>query len=149
MKDKIEKIIDEDVKVEKTPTLESPPNSIVANVTGTVDGKMQPLRGIRPAFRVPRIIPPELNYEGGSVLALLFKVFERQQYVNEGLIGDIIYGFSACGIPTEMTVQGLDDLNRKGYLKFQAKDNTYVSIYDDQAGGAWVRYQPKLLNMLN
>ena len=149
MKDKVEQIVNEEVRVEKTPTLETPPNTVVANVTGVVDGKMQPLREVRPIDKTPKIVPPELNYQGGATLSLLFKVFEKRKYVKEGLIGDIIYGFDACGIPTEATIQGLDNLNKNGYIRFQAKDNAYVSIYDDRAGSAWVRYQPKLLNMLS
>lgn len=148
MKDKIEAILDENIKPERTPVLKSSPNSIVANVTGVVDGKKQLLRDIKPvgANAYTPLIPVDLDYPGGIVYSLLLKTFMKQGFVKEGLIGDVIFGFEACGIPPDLTIQGLANLNKNGYVKFQAKDNTYVSIYDDASGGAWVKYLPKLLN---
>ena len=149
MMDKVEKITQEEVKVEKTPTLESSPNNLVVNVSGEVDMKMQPLRDVRPVIHAPKVIPGDLDQAGTMVMALLFKVFERQQYIKEGLIGDLLFGFDQCGVPSDMSIMGLKDLNKKGYIKFQAKDNTYVSIDSDKAGSAWIKYMPKLKSLIS
>ena len=43
---------------------------------------------------------------------------------------------------------GLQQLENLGYLKFQAKDGSYVSAESDKIFSAWVRYTPKLMEMV-
>jgi hypothetical protein len=86
--------------------------------------------------------------EAQIVMHALFECFGRQQVVQEGLIGDLMWGFAQTGIPDKATWIGLCDLHKLGYVKFQAPDNTFVSADSDLIGKAWVRYQPKLLEMV-
>lgn len=144
----VREIIGNEVKVEKTPVLEKPKHNVVANVSGVVDGKKQPLKDIgvfdgAGNFHISGA-PKEVN----DVLAMLMSCFARQGHIREGLIGDMIWGYQQVGYPPQRTVTGLSGLEKLGYVKFQAPDNTFVSIDSDKAGKAWIRYQPKLLQLL-
>ena len=118
------------------------------SVTVTVDAKRQELRKLRQFTAmfgaVPSVLPPAAQF----VLTNLMSCFNKSQNVSEGLIGDILFGFEASGIPTEQTLQGLHQLERAGFVRFQAKDGTYVDISSDLIGSAFVRYQPLLLDLV-
>lgn len=141
-------IIGKEVGVENTPVLEKPRHNIVANVTGVVDGKKQPLREIGLFDGAGNFHLSGTSKEANDVLAMLISCFSRQKCVNEGLIGDMLWGYKQVGYPLERTLKGLKDLEGLGYVKFQAPDKTYVSIDSDKAGKAWIRYQPKLFELL-
>lgn len=120
-----------------------------------VDNKPQLLRHLRPYFLMELQIPMTLPVEAQIVLKLLFDCFSKHQVVAEGLIGDLMWGFEQVtlpppltNIPAGLTLNGLCQLERAGYIKFQAKDGAYLGPGDDQLGGSWVRYQPKLLGMI-
>jgi len=120
-----------------------------------VENKPQLLRQLRPYYLMELRIPGTLSVEAQLVLKLLFDCFAKHQFVAEGLIGDLMWGFEQVTlppplphIPPELTYNGLCQLERAGYIKFQAKDGAYLGPGDDQIGGAWVRYQPKLLEMI-
>jgi hypothetical protein len=121
-------------------------SSLTAEIV--VDPTPQPLRVLRPFARSCLQIPSLLKEEAQIVLQALFSCFEKQEAVKEGLVGDLIWGFCQCQIPVRLTVVGLQELERQGYVKFQAPDNTFVDLTTDQAAKAWVRYQPKLLEMI-
>lgn len=123
----------------------------VMNLEVTVDScAPQPLRVLRPFESMVLRIPQGLPSQATIVLQLLFSCFEKAQVVSEGLIGDMLWGFAqlAQPIPPELTLTGLRQLERRGFLKFQAKDNEYISLDSDQASSAWIRYQPKLLELV-
>jgi hypothetical protein len=114
------------------------------------DIKMQKLRKIRSFEAASLYVPGNLSAEGQIVLKCLFSCFERQDSVQEGLIGDLIWGFQQVSppIPPACTLKGLEDLRVRGYIKYQAPDNTYVDLKSDAVEKSWVRYQPKLLEMV-
>lgn len=119
----------------------------------TVDGidtTPQKLNAIRPYNAMTLQIPLNLNPIAAMVLQLLFSCFEKQGTVSEGLIGDLMWGFAQVEppMPPEATFRGLVELYRKGYVKFQAPDNSFVSPESDAIERSWVRYQPKLLSMV-
>jgi hypothetical protein len=64
----------------------------------------------------------------------------------------LVWGFaqadSEIPLPPALTVAGLAELERLGYIKFQAKDNSWTTMQSDAIEGAWVRYQPKLLELV-
>ena len=113
-----------------------------------VDTTPQALRKIKPYFSSSKSIPTSLPAESQIVLHALFSCFEKQQRVEEGVIKDLVWGFEQGGIPPECSMLGLTQLQGKGYIKFQAPDNTFVTILSDQLGECWIRYQPKLLEMI-
>lgn len=144
----VREAIGKDVAVDKTPALERSPNQLVANVTGVVDGKVQPLlnKGEFHGASIPHIpgAPKEVN----DVLAMLVQCLKQNKHVQEGLIGDVLWGFQQVGYDPLNTYTGLAGLEKLGFIKFQAPDNAYVSLDSDQAGKAWIRYQPKFYAML-
>jgi hypothetical protein len=137
-------------RLEDLPVIRGKKPFQVGHISTTVDGKMQELRKLRPYHRMILHIPPSLPTEAQIVLHSLFQCFEKAGHISEGLIGDLLWGFAQTTppVPPELTLRGLWDLERCGYLKFQAKDNAYVSLQADAASGAFVRYQPKLLEMI-
>jgi len=113
-----------------------------------VDSTPQPLRKLRNFAAACQSIPSSLKPEAQIVLQSVFSCFEKQRSVQEGLIGDLMWGFTQCGISEQLTFHGLKYLANDGYIKFQAPDGQFVDITSDQSGKAWVRYQDKLLNMV-
>lgn len=123
--------------------------SSVMNMEAVVENKPQELRKLRP-FKVALIyIPPGLPPESQIVLQAFFSSFEKSTTgVQEGLFEDIVFGFEAGGIPPECSVNGLLQLREKGYIKFQAPDNSYISGISDKIAKSWVRYQPKFMEIV-
>lgn len=119
-------------------------------IEATVENNPQPLRKLRSYFASQLLIPNHLKLEAQIVLRALFDCFDKHKVVNEGLIGDLVWGFEQVTPPItrQCTVIGLIDLERGGFIKFQAPDNSYVTFESDLITKAWVRYQPKLLDMV-
>jgi len=134
--------------IDSTPPEGVTPPSNVMTLEATIENKPQPLRTLRPFSAACLKIPGSLRAEAHIVLQALFSCFEKQKVVREGLIGDLIFGFSVAGIKPELSVVGLRELEKSGYIRFQAPDNEYVHIDDDKATAAWVRYQSSLLVMV-
>lgn len=113
-----------------------------------VENKPQELRTLRPFFKAVRAIPSILPDEAQIVLRLIFDCFEKQGRVAEGLIGDLIWGFQQCGIPAELTFNGLMQLEKYGYIRFQAKDGQLINHTSDKLESAWIRYEQKLKDLV-
>ena len=147
-KDNISRILNQDLKVEKTPVLNKTPNQLVGNVTGFVDGKKQTLikiKDINPGYKAS--CPIELSSAGGLVFNFLHRCFSLSGNISEGLIGDVLFGFNSAGIPDSLTIEGLKDLHKKGYIKFRASDNTHISFESKEAESAYIEYQSKFINL--
>lgn len=129
------------------PKLKNPPRKSVMNLEAVVDPTPQKLRRIRPYVLSQHQVPKDIPAEAQVVLHNILSCFDRQKSIQEGLIGDLMWGFAQCGIPENCTAVGLKELEKLGYVKFQAPDNTYVKMSDDAASKAWVRYQPKILDI--
>jgi hypothetical protein len=115
-----------------------------------IDPTKQELRKLRPYSKMHQQMPALLPDLGRAVLELLFNCFDKAGHVSEGLIGDLIWGFQQVTppIPGEITINGLKQLETYGYVKFQAKDGSYISFDSDKITGAFVRYTDKLLNLI-
>lgn len=115
-----------------------------------VDPTQQELRKLRPYSKMHQQMPPLLPDLGRAILELLFSCFDKAGHVSEGLIGDLIWGFQQITppVPTGIIVIGLKQLETYGYVKFQAKDGSYISFDSDKITGAFVRYTDKLLNLI-
>jgi hypothetical protein len=122
--------------------------SNVFTTEAVVDTTPQPLRTLRPFVASCLQIPATAPTVAQDVLVALFDCFAKQSEVKEGLIGDILWGFEQSGVPGELTARGLIHLEKAGYIKFQAPDGAFVKFEDDRAVSAWIRYQPKLLDMV-
>jgi len=124
----------------------------------TVDTTPQALRKIRPYHHMKLDIPSLLPLEGQVVMMTLFLCFSKAGGVSEGLIGDLLWGFEQPTvdertgkpriIPRQVTWEGLRQLESYGYVRFQAKDNSYINLESDAITSAFVRYEPKLLSLI-
>lgn len=148
MLDKIDK---DKVRVHDTkPAFEAAGDNVKSMMTleATVDPTPQELRKLRPYEGACLRIPGHLPMEAQEVLKHLFDCFDRRGEIKEGLIGDLIWGFSQSGINPTLTINGIIHLSKSGYVKFKSKDNQYVGFDSDKIESAWVEYQPKLLEMV-
>jgi hypothetical protein len=124
----------------------------VMSLEATVDVKPQELKKIKPFTALRLSAPVGLKFEAQLVLDTLFACFSKQGHVQEGLIGDLVWGFAQADsdipLPPALTVAGLAELEKLGYIKFQAKDNSWTNMQNDNIETAWVRYQSKLLDLV-
>lgn len=108
----------------------------------------QTLRLMRSFSKMAGSIPGSLSAEAQVTMRALFDCFEKCGAVKEGLIEDLLWGFEQCGIPRKLTAKGLVDLEAASYLYFETPDNTLITFEAARIHECWVRYQPKLLDML-
>ena len=108
----------------------------------------QTLRLMKPFSKMIQSVPTTLPQEAQISLRALFDCFEKAGAVNEGIIEDLLWGFEQCGIPRKLTAKGLVDLEKADYLFFQAPNNALIAFEAARIHECWVRYQPKLLDML-
>lgn len=135
-------------KLDSTPPPGVKPVSSVMTMEVTVDNKPQELKEVREFHAMVNSVPVTLQPEAQIVLQALFDCFSRAGNVEEGIVNDLGWGFSQCGIPPHCTAVGLRELEKQGYLKFQAPDNTYIESTSEHIDIAWVRYQKKLLDLV-
>lgn len=114
-----------------------------------VENKPQELKIVRSFYAMTKSIPSTLKPEAQIVMQALFDCFERQKEVKEGKFDDLVFGFEQAGIPGPATVMGVKYLFEAGYVKFQGPDNAfYTELTKNNVGIVWVRYQPKLLDLV-
>jgi hypothetical protein len=141
--------IDGELKVLDTRAPEGTAQDVsVMGMEAAVDSKPQQLKIIRPFVQsiknIPKTIPPEAQI----VLQALLACFEKQKNVQEGLVKDLVWGFAQSGIPDACTLLGIRQLENLGYVKIQAPDNTIIRIESPHIAESWVRYEPKLLELV-
>ena len=117
-------------------------------IEAEIENKPQELKKIRSFFAMTNSVPTTLKPEAQIVLQALFSCFDRQGSVQEGKLEDLTWGFEQVGIPGPATIMGLKYLNEAGYVKFQAPDNQYTEMTKDNVRHLWVRYQPKLMELV-
>lgn len=121
----------------------------VMKLEATVEGPTkQDLRKIRPFTSASLRIPKELGNEATTVLRCLFDCFDRQKAVQVGLFSDLVWGFQQSNHAPALTIKGLEDLEKNGYLFFMYKDNSKARISDSNIMNAYVVYEDKLLDMV-
>jgi hypothetical protein len=108
----------------------------------------QELKKIRSFFALSHSIPTTLPSEAQIVLRALFDCFERARSVQEGILEELLWGFEQCAIPRKLTAHGLVFLEKAGYVKFQTRDGIFVDFVSAKLRDTWIRYQPKLLEMV-
>ena len=114
--------------------------SSVMNMEAVIENKPQELRQLRP-FKVALLqVPADIPSEAQIVLQAFFGAFEKSTNgVQEGLFEDVVFGFESGGIPAACSVTGLLQLRTKGYLKFQAPDNSYITGMSDQIAKSHIK----------
>lgn len=118
----------------------------VMTMEATVDVKPQELRQLRSFQGMVLQIPTNMPAEAQMVMQALFSCFEKQKSVQEGLIGDLMWGFTQTNIPAELTLNGLKQLQRLGYVKFRTPDNVFIDFTNEHIEKSFVVYEPKLLD---
>ncbi len=113
-----------------------------------IENKPQELKKIRSFFAMTNSVPSSLKPEAQIVLQALFSCFDKQKTVQEGKIDDLVWGFEQAGIPGPAVVVGLAQLEKDGFVRFQAPDNQYVEMTKDNITSLWVRYEKKLLELV-
>ena len=122
-----------------------------------IDTTPQKLRKLRSFTSMLHRIPSMLPEPARVVIHLLCLCFDKQKSVQEGLVGDILWGFSQehtalpgmkRDIKIKITYDGLNILEKLGYIKLQAPDGTFVQLDSTKAENAWVRYQKPLLDII-
>lgn len=128
--------------------------TLEATVENTGPQKLKPIRAFSEMVHgfESSAASADLPGEGQIVLQNFFDVFEKQQSVKEGLVKDIVFGFtvnSPAGLDlTKLIVIGLVQLFKKGYIKFRAPDGTLVDNNTDHIMECWVQYEKKLLDLV-
>lgn len=114
-----------------------------------VEVKPQQLKIVRSFYAMTKSIPSTLKPEAQIILQALFDCFERQKEVKEGQLSDLVWGFEQAGIQGPLTVMGIKYLFEAGYIKLQGPDNQfYKELTKENVAVLWVRYQPKLLELV-
>lgn len=108
----------------------------------------QELKKLRTYFGLINSVPADLPAEAQLVLRGLFDCFDKAANVSEGIVEELMWGFEQAGFPRKLTAHGLVFLEKAGYVKFQTRDNVFVRFQDARLKDSWIRYQPKLLEMV-
>jgi len=132
----------------KKRTIKNPDRKHVFGMEATVKVNPQKLLKIKPCKVSVLSLPANMSDNTRIIVSTLFAIFEDKNYMEEGLIGDMLFGFRKAGIPAERTLAALGEMEQYGFVKFQAPDNTFVSLDSDKIGAAWIRYQQKLKDMI-
>lgn len=144
----LEKVVSGDIKqLDTKPPEDSKVKSSFA-IEAEVENKPQELKSVRPFYTMTKSVPTSLPAEAQIVMQSLFACFDRQKSVQEGKLADLVWGFEQGGIPGPCTVMGLKHLEKAGYVKFRAPDNTHVEMTKDNIAHLWVEYTSKLLEMV-
>jgi hypothetical protein len=118
-----------------------------------IDMTKQELRVVKPFKILVLSLPSGLPDQSQWVLIRLFRCFAKAGEVSEGLIGDMMAGFAEPTLeerpltPDETWV-GLRQLRAGGYLEFQTPDGVFIDEHNSRIGSSWVRYKPKLLELV-
>lgn len=128
--------------------MKNPDRKHVFGMEATVDVKPQKLRKIKPCRVSALSLPASISDNTRTIMSTLFGIFEDKKAVEEGLVGDMMWGFHKAGIPAAATFASLAEMEQHGYVKFQAPDNTFSPITSEKIGACWICYQDKLKNMI-
>ena len=136
-------------KLDSTPPPGATERSVMT-MEATVEVKQQPLRTIRPEVsavgRIPALLPAEARF----VLIHMLRIFVEKAVVKEGTFGDLVFGCQngIPPLPAALSVRGIVQLKDAGFLIFQAPDNETLSIDADRIEDAWLKYTPRLLDLI-
>lgn len=110
--------------------------------------EMQKLETLRPFYVASDSIPTTLMPEAQIVLQALFACFERHKVVKVGLLKDLVWGFEQMGVPAPLTMKGLGALEKEGYIKLRAPDNSEGRLEGSYILDNWVVYTNKILELV-
>jgi len=109
----------------------------------------QPLKVIRPFNVIASSIPGNLSVSAQTVMKCLFDVFTKSGNVQEGIVRDVIWGFEQSGHAPAMSIEGIRELIKNGYLKLRAPNGIILFALEKESDlSCWLQYEPKLLELL-
>lgn len=114
------------------------------------DSRHEPLKPIIKPYKGLKRIPAELGDGGPAcfVFIELNKCFQKQGYVAEGLLGNVIWGFEQCGYDARRVAQGLTSLRKLGYIYYSDESGGTITETDfNPKKPIWVRYQEKMTDL--
>ena len=115
------------------------------------DSTREPLRVILNPYRGITHVPPELGRGDPACMVFieLQKCFQRQGFVAEGLMANIIWAFGECGYDPRAVAAGLTALRKLGYVEYTAPDGNPVHELSFAPGPPiWIRYGRRFLDLL-
>lgn len=121
------------------------PSSLLENTT------QEPLKVIVAPYQGVSHLPSDIQAHKPALLVFLdlLACFESQKCVAEGLLPNLIWGFAQAGRDSRIVAEGLSALRQLGYLRYSDPfGNTIQEHGFDERIPVWVRYQPKLTNLL-
>lgn len=129
------------------------PQHITLSTSLLENSKLEPLQKIVDPYKGLIHIPADVG-QGGPVTMVfieLQKCFQKAGYVAEGLLGNIIWGFSECGYDPKNTAAGLTALRKLGYIRYTDSlgNEIFEGTFDPSNGGKpiWIRYTTKMINL--
>jgi hypothetical protein len=123
---------------------------IVLPTSMLADPTIEPLHVILPLYNGITHVPSELDGPALMVFIELQKCFQKAGKVCEGLLPNIIWGFSQCGYDTKHVAAGLTRLRTLKYIFYSdAGRSPYseVIMSPDKNIQIWIRYTPKMTNL--
>lgn len=114
--------------------------------------KKEPLHVIVQKFQGFKSIPTELRdvkTPEGLVFAGLANCFRKAGFVAEGLLPNIIWGFTECGHDAKRVAQGLTKLRSLDYIFYSTnqRSETVSETNYDPSKPIWIRYSTKMIDL--
>lgn len=114
------------------------------------DSSAEPLKILLKPYKGITHTPADVGQ--GDVACFVFielqKCFQKQGFVAEGLMGNVIWGFEQCGFDPRAVAAGLQALRKLGYLIYTDPRGTEIhELSFDPKTLIWIRYTSKMLNL--
>lgn len=115
------------------------------------DPSLEPLHIILRPYSGITHVPAELGQGGPETLAFieLQKCFKKANFVAEGMLANIIWGFEQCGYDPRAVAAGITKLRTLGYVFFSDERGNPVHEQNfDPKKPIWIRYTEKFKALL-
>lgn len=117
-----------------------------------IDPSKEPLGVILKPYAGITHVPTDLAADNGPdcmVFIELQKCFAKAGFVAEGMINNIIWGFTECGFDPRHVAAGLAGLRAKGYVLYTDEGKMPIHEFSfDPKKPVWIRYTSKFTNLL-
>lgn len=129
-----------------------PHQAVILPSSLLLDPTKEPLDVVRPVYCGITHIPTDLSAANGPDLMVfveLNRCFKKAGRVAEGMLANVIWGFSQCGYEDRHVAAGLSGLREKGYIVYTDERRVPVSAFDwDPKKPVWIRYTKKFTDLL-
>ena len=128
-----------------------PHQSVFLPTSVLQDPSKEPLQVILKPYSGITHVPPELGQGGPETLVFieLQKCFKKANFVAEGMLSNIIWGFEQCGYDARAVASGVTKLRTLGYIFFSDERGNPVHEQNfDPKKPVWIRYTDKFRTLL-